>query len=460
MWRPVTNVASCRDGPWQQERALLDGGTVGYASLVNLDALLFLVAVTAILARALFVAADAALAGVSAGWAEQRRNMRPGWENAALLALKIDPEGTSATIRCGSILSLASAASLAGAACFRLLGPALGDSPLGAVVSTGIGGAGAAAVILLTDLIPRSVAVANPEAWAERLAIPLWIAWRAFSPAARALLRVVGIVLRPIGVRATFLSAPPALEDLERWLVDGARADSNGPAPEWVESFFEFSSLTAREVMVPRTEVVAVPLGIDPNDLVHLVAEKGHTRMPVYEGEIDHVVGIVYTRDLVPLLAHPELIKLPDVIRPVRFVPWATRIGKLLREMQKERIHLAMVTDEHGGVMGLITLDDILEEIVGELPDDREGALRPLFEVMPDGSYRVETSIDIYDFNDAIGISLPDDGDFDTLAGFLNHLAGEIPDAGRVLESHGLIFTIEERSPRRVLVVRVRAAAA
>lgn len=436
------------------------GVPVGYACAVNLDALLFLVAITAIFSRALFVAADAALAGVSASWAEQRLKVRSGWENRALLALKRDPEGTSATIRFGSILSLASAAALAGAACFRSIGPTLGDSPLGAVLSTVIGGAVAAAVILFTDLIPRSLAVANPEAWAERFAVPLWLAWRVFSPIARTLLGLVGTVLRPIGARATFLSAPPALEDLERWLVDGARSDGNGPDPAWVEGFFEFSGLTAREVMVPRTEVVAVPLGIEPEDLVHLVAERGHARMPVYDGEIDRIVGIVHTRDLVPLLAHPALIKLTDVIRPVSFVPWATRIGKLLRSMQKDRIHLSVVTDEHGGVMGIITLDDILEEIVGELPDDRRGEPGPLFEELPDGGHRVDTSIDIHDFNEALGVSLPEDGDFDTLAGFLNHLAGEIPDAGRVLESHGLVFTIEERSPRRVLVVRVRAAAA
>src|SRR5690606_33912844 len=135
----------------------------------------------------------------------------------------------------------------------------------------------------------------------------------------------------------------PALEDIERFLTD-ERVRERGPDSELVHSLFEFGARIAREVMVPRPEVVALPLSIAPHELVQRLAEAGRSRVPVYDGEIDHVVGILHTRDVVPLLAHPELIRLADVIRPATFVPWFTPIGRLLRQMQAQRIHMAMVT--------------------------------------------------------------------------------------------------------------------
>lgn len=421
---------------------------------MSLDALLLLVAGVAIVARALFVAGDAALSGVSPERAAELNESRPGLETRALLDLKTDLEGSAATARGGAIAALAVAAALAGAASFRMLGPALDELPMGNLLAAAMGGGASTLAILLVDLVPRSLAVADPEGWAGRLALPYWLAWRFVGPPARLLLRLVDTVLRPLGARATFRSAPPALEDLERYLIEEAREDEDGPAPELVHSLFTFSSRIAREVMVPRTEVVAVPLGIAPEELVQLLAERGHSRLPVYDGEIDRIVGVLHTRDIVPLLAHPELIKLPDVIRPANFVPWATRIERLLREMQREKIHMAMVTDEHGGFMGVVTLEDILEEIVGDLPDEHDDGAKEI-ESLADGSHRVDASIALPDFNEAMGTSLPEDEDFDTLAGFLNSLAGEIPETGATLHANGLIFTVEERSPRRVVAVRV-----
>lgn len=422
--------------------------------MVSLDALLLMVAGAAFLARALFVAADAALSGVSPERAEELQQSAPGSAHRALLSLKRDLEGTHFATRGGSVAALALAASAAGAASLRLVEPLATDHPLGQALAAALGGGATTLAILVVDLVPRSLAVARPEPWAARVALPTWLAARLLAPAGRLLRAATDRLLAPFGARATFRAPSPPREDLERYLLQQALAAGDGPPPELVHSLFSFSTRTAREVMVPRTEVKAVPIDMDPEELVQFLAEHGHSRMPVYEGDIDHVVGVLHSRDVVPLLAHPVLIKLPDVIRPATFVPWASRIDRILRMMQRERIHMAMVTDEHGGFMGIVTLEDILEEIVGDIRDEHDEG-RSEVEPLPDGSFRVDAGIDVADFNERFGTSLPTDDGFDTLAGFLNQQAGAIPEGGSTFDCGPWTLTVEERTPRRVLSVRV-----
>lgn len=400
-------------------------------------------AALALLLRALLVAAGAALAGVSPERAGELLREAPTLGRAALARLKRDDDTASATTRGASAVLLALSASLAAIAASDLAQPPW------------LPAAGAALLVtfaaMLTELGPRSLAIAEPDLWAERLAIPVLLLLPLLGPPAR----LAGALVSRLGVPATFKLPVPGLEDIERILARGGRADEDAPPPQLVHSIFRFSATTAREVMVPRAHVVALPLDVSPDELVRLLAEEGHSRVPVYEGSIDQIVGVLHTRDVVPLLAHPELIKLADVVRPPVFVPWATRIGDLLEEMQRRRIHMAMVTDEHGGFMGIVTLEDIIEQIVGDIRDEFDEPEAPQVQAMPDGTHAVQADIGIADFNRLLGVELPEHDGFDTLAGFLNHLAGQIPEQGAVLSSHGLSFTVAQRSPRRVERVRV-----
>ncbi len=411
-------------------------------------------AVVAVLLRALFIAAETALIGVSPERAEELHAAHPSIATRALRALKLDVEGSFASTRVGSILALAIGAASAGAAALRAMRWS-GDDPLGLVVAACFGGLISAAACFFVDTIPRSLAIADPERWALRVALPLRLVAGIVAPPARAIRASLDWLLSPLGVRATFRAADPALEDIERILLEESREDRDAPAAELVHSLFEFPNRIAREVMVPRTEVAALPLRIEPAVLVRLVAEEGHSRFPVFDLEIDRIVGVLHTRDIVPLLAHPELIKVPDLIRPAVFVPWAMKIGRLLEQMQRDRIHMAMVTDEHGGFMGIVTLEDILEELVGEIHDEKDDAEGQAIELDADGARTVKAAISVEAFNELFDAALPEDHDFGTLAGFLNHLAGEIPDVGATLLSHGLSFTVKERGPTRVLRVRV-----
>ena len=200
----------------------------------------------------------------------------------------------------------------------------------------------------------------------------------------------------------------------------------------------------------------------DAQRIVQHLSEEGHSRMPVYADDVDRIVGVLHARDLVPLLSNPQLIKLQDLLRPANFVPWSKKIGELLRDMQKKRIHMAMVVDEYGGFMGVVTLEDILREIVGEMGDEYTRDEQSAVETLADGSFLVQGDMPLDAFNQSFSVHVPE-GEYETVSGFLYALAGSIPELGDRFFFGGLQFTVSERTPKqikRVRVLRVKKPAA
>ena len=245
---------------------------------------------------------------------------------------------------------------------------------------------------------------------------------------------------------------------MERALAEWAKGQgaSGQATQELIHNVFEFREKIARDVMVPRTEVTAVEIETPPADILRLLSEEGHSRMPVYRESLDQVVGVLHARDLVPMLLNPELIVMRDLLRPPYFVPWSKPIDALLREMQRRKLHMAFVVDEHGGIMGICTLEDVLEQIVGALGDEFSEDEGKAVEAHPDGSFTVLGQTSIHDFNAAAHADLPEDEGVETLGGFINRLAGAIPARGERVHWHGWAFTVAEADPRKV--TRVRAA--
>jgi CBS domain containing-hemolysin-like protein len=189
-------------------------------------------------------------------------------------------------------------------------------------------------------------------------------------------------------------------------------------------------------------------------EIIRLLAEEGHSRMPVYREDLDHIEGVLHARDLVPLLAHPELIVLRDLVRPAHFVPWSKRIDQLLREMQRRKLHMAFVVDEFGGVMGICTIEDVLEQIVGEIQDEFEDEEARPVEEHGDGSFTVQGAASIAEFNRAADADIPEDQGFETVAGFINSLAGAIPVRGDRFHWRGWTFIVADADPRKVTKLR------
>ncbi len=397
--------------------------------------------------RALAAAAEAALVATGQPRALELGN-QPGASRRArfLAALARDPEGTGATIRVVETSTVLLAGLMSGTAGVILF-------PERAAFAAGLLAALlAAALSLLLAAVGRGVGAAHGEAVALALAVPV--------RAARVVLRPIGQLLALLGAgQARFTLPRPPLAEMERALAEYARAQGQGAATsELIHAVFEFREKVARDVMVPRTEVLAVELGTPVPEILRLLAEEGHSRVPVYREHLDQIVGILHARDLVPLMANPELILLGDLLRPAHFVPWSKPVEQLLRELQRKKLHMALVVDEYGGVMGLCTLEDVLEQIVGEIRDEFDAEEGKAVEPHPDGTYTVLGATSIADFNEAAGAELPEDGGVETIAGFLNSIAGAIPARGDRFFWRGWVFTVGEADPRRV--TRVRAARA
>jgi len=285
-----------------------------------------------------------------------------------------------------------------------------------------------------------------------------WLASGA-GPFLRVLTRLIDRLVAPFGGKASFGPPRPPLEDLERLLVEKASEAGMDPqGPKLIRNIFEMSEKFARDVMIPRTKVVAVDLHTQPLEILQMLAEHGHSRMPVYQGAIDQIVGVLHARDLVPMMQHPELIVVQDVIRPANFIPWSKPVGELLREMQRKKIHMALVVDEYGGIMGLVTLEDVLEVIVGDIRDEYDDDL-PELDPVADGSVLVRASMSLQTLRKSFPFELPE-GDFETVGGFLNFLAGAIPESGDKFFFAGLQFTVQERTPKRVRRVRIQRSTA
>jgi CBS domain containing-hemolysin-like protein len=223
---------------------------------------------------------------------------------------------------------------------------------------------------------------------------------------------------------------------------------------ELIKSVLQFSDITAKEIMVPRLDIVALDISMPRDVLVRKVIEEGYSRLPVYKGTIDHIIGVVYSKDLLSLLEHRSLIILQDIIRPPYFIPESKKISVLLREFQKNKVHIGIVVDEYGGTEGIVTMEDIVEEIVGDILDEYDET-RKSVEQASDGSVIVDAALSIADFNVQFRAQLPEAPDYETLAGYLQKITGRLPESNEEIKTQNFIFTILTKSARRIRQVKV-----
>jgi CBS domain containing-hemolysin-like protein len=290
-------------------------------------------------------------------------------------------------------------------------------------------------------------------------------------------LRPVELLLAPIAAPLTWISTlvervvpevqmddPSRLAELtvehviEQGEEEGTIAEEHA---QMLRSVLEFKNTVAREIMVPRTQVVALEIETSIDEVLASIMESGHSRYPVYRGRIDDVEGVLYAKDLFQVLRNTSdasAIQLASVVRkPVFFAAERQKIGVLLREMQRRRSHLAVVVDEFGGAAGIVTLEDIVEEIVGEIQDEHDEEAPLVYERAP-GHYFVDASISVYDLEEQLGESICEDkGDFDSLGGLLVHLAGQVPVIGETLRAgpyRVVVLDADERRVRRVEMLR------
>ncbi|HEV8516288.1 MAG TPA: hemolysin family protein [Candidatus Limnocylindrales bacterium] len=320
------------------------------------------------------------------------------------------------------------------------------------------------ATILFGELLPKTLALAYPERFALIAARPVDLLGRVLGPLVWFLTRLNTAILRIFGVREVNPS-PVSTEEL-RILIERGTEQGILEAEEeqMISAVIELSERRAHEVMVPRVDIVAVPVDVSLAELVDTFVQQGHSRIPVYEGSIDQVVGVLYAKDLLPYLKGPD--EPPDIrslMRTPVYVPESISVDDLLHELQRRKVHLAIVFDEYGGTAGLVTIEDLIEEIVGEIEDEYDVAEEPLVERISEDEARVDGRVSVDDLAELFELHLngEDQEEYDTVGGMVYHYIGGVPKAGDTVELDGLVLTVESTDGRRVgkvLAVRRRTA--
>ena len=307
-------------------------------------------------------------------------------------------------------------------------------------------------MLVFGEVIPKAVA----REWATAIVHYLYplieLASRVLAPLTWGANVLVSGALGLVGLRSASSRQFVSREELKVLLqLEPEEADVTVSEAEMIDKIFDLGEETVREIMVPLVDVVALPGSAPPDDAVRVIAERGFSRIPVYTDRAFNLVGVVTAMDL--LRRGAAVQDLRALMRPAHYVPESKRIDDLLREMQKGRVQLAVVVDEYGGAVGIVTVEDIVEQIVGEIEDEHDRT-SPLVERLPDGSYRVAGRVRIEELSESLDWELPS-GDFETVAGLVLATVNRIPAVGEVFDVGPHEFTVLEADERRILKVRI-----
>ncbi|MGC3998389.1 MAG: hemolysin family protein [Anaeromyxobacter sp.] len=423
----------------------------------------WVLAVVFTIASAFCSGTETALTALGDARARQLRDA--GGRRARLLTLWVDhPERVLSTLLIGNTLVNVGAGALA-AAMGTDMALAAGWSEATAVATATA--VTTAVILFFGEIIPKTVGKRHPV----RVAV-------AVIPVVQA----VTLLLWPVTVAVTHVSgwfvgrfggkqASPAVtsEEIEYLIEMGTREGVlDEVKEELLNSVLEFADRVAREIMVPRTRMVAIDRALSPAALLKIITENPFSRMPVYEGSIDNVTGILLVRELLPEVVAGRPVVLDRHVKPAFFVPEGMKVSRLLKEMQRRRTHLAIVVDEFGGTSGLVTLEDAIEEIVGEIQDEADVEAAPI-KAVPGGAWLADAAVPLHDLeaylNERLDEAAPEgtpaaevhfpEGDFETLGGFVTATAGRVPAVGELLTWDGLTFTVRAGDERRVTRVEI-----
>jgi putative hemolysin len=312
-------------------------------------------------------------------------------------------------------------------------------------------------VLIFCEITPKTAAVQNPLRWARALVGPVRAAAWLLNPVVNALGAITSFLVRLLGGQVKH-RGPFVTEEELRLLVTVGEEEGvlEEEETEMIHSIFEFADTTAREVMVPRIDMVTLDSNATVTEAVDLALQGGFSRIPVYEESvgIDEIIGVLYTKDMLKQLREGHhSFPIRDLVRPAYFVPETKKLDDLLREMRQKRVHMVIAVDEYGSVAGLVTIEDLVEEIVGDIKDEYDHE-ENLYEKVNDNEYIVDAKMNIYAFNDLMDMHL-EDTDYETLGGFMYAQLDKIPNDGDTIEFEGLRLTVLATKGRRITKIRV-----
>ena len=371
-----------------------------------------------------------------------------GRRGTSLAALRDDPHRLLVTILVGNNLVNIAMSSIA----TGLLAYYLGNGGLAVGIATV---AITALVLLFGESAPKSYAIENTESWALRIARPLKFAEHLLLPLVVLFDYLTRVVNRITGGRSAIETSYVTREEIRDIIETGEREGVlEEDEREMLQRTLRFNRTIAKEVMTPRLDMTAVAADESVEEAIETCIQSGHARIPVYEGSLDNVIGIAHIRDLVRDVHYGENgeLDLADVIQPTLHVPESKNVDDLLTEMRDQRMHMVIVIDEFGTTEGLVTMEDLTEEIVGEI---LEGEEEEPIEFVDETTALVKGEVNIDEVNEALDIDLPEGEEFETIAGFIFNRAGRLVDAGEVIEYDGLEIRVEQVENTRILKARI-----
>ncbi|MGE0133200.1 MAG: hemolysin family protein [Blastocatellales bacterium] len=311
--------------------------------------------------------------------------------------------------------------------------------------------------LVLGEYAPKALAIEKAEAISMATARWMELFYKTFKPfiwfiniSGIKFLKLFGVDFRP-GHHTVYT------EEELRHLINLSHQSGHlqQDEKELIHNVFEFADLTAREIMIPRTEVVALEQNASFEEVVREFRMSGYSRLPVYTGNFDNIVGVLHSKDVMPFLLRKHEFDLEKVMRQPVFIPDTARLGDVLQQLQKSSVHLAIVVDEHSGVEGILTLEDLLEEIVGEIQDEHDEALIAKLRKRGEGVFSIDAGMTIREANRKFDLKLPESDNYTTVAGFLIARAGRLLNQGDTVEHNGTRFTVERVAHRRITGVRM-----
>jgi CBS domain containing-hemolysin-like protein len=312
--------------------------------------------------------------------------------------------------------------------------------------------------VALGEQAPKMIAIQYPMKVSLWLSFPLKIFYTIFKPMILLLNFTANSFIKMIGLKPITKEEIHHSEEEIRYLISEGRKTGviDSTEHQLIEKIFDFNDKLARDIMVPRNNIIALNIDDNRDVIVQRVIDEGYSRIPVFKDSIDNIIGIIYSKDLISATEYRELIVLTDILRPAYFVPETKQIGEILKDFQKKHIHLGIAVNEHGNVEGLITLEDIIEEIVGEIEDEYDIETR---NVQKDklGIFLVDPLISIDEFNKKFNSDIPvDNDDYHTFSGFLQQVTGHIPEIYERIDYKDFVFTVMKKSGNRLLQVKVQ----
>lgn len=310
--------------------------------------------------------------------------------------------------------------------------------------------------IVFGELAPKSIAIQRPVTTTFAVAIPLNVFYYIFRPFIWVLNGLANVILKKIGISPIHGHEVHTSEELQLLLDQGKESGAlDSSEHELIKNVFDFNDRTVKKIMIPRTSIVAIDIDSDYKEFVNFVINEGYTRLPVYRNTIDDIIGYIHVKDLLVKELKDQKIRLSDLIRPVYFIPESKKIADLLSEMKNKRNpNMAIVLDEFGGTSGLVTMEDIIEELVGEIQDEHDEE-KPKVVKLGDTEYLIDAQSTISDVNEFLPHALPEDDEYDSVAGLMNVVFEKIPELGEEIEFSGYKFIVTQKKRNNVEMVKM-----